>query len=339
MQQTPHYALKKIELTDSPPDITVINPNWDKIDGELNSSANHQKDRIAHASYAVNTSGNDSYTVTLDGVTEYSVGMIINFKATIANTTTATLNVNGLGAKTIVRGSSTTLATGDILANTIITVVYDGTYFQLQSQGGDVATLAGTQTLTNKTLTAPKIANGGFIADPSGNEQVKFTQTSSAVNEFTVKNATTGNAPELQASGNDTNIDINLVPKGTGTVKAGGKQLALQETVDEHLADEIKHVTAAERTKWNDYEKKLSEYNFSVTTSDANGTPTQTQYRRQNNTLYLQVNATNPNANGNYQTITEKYYDNAGTNVVKTITWTLTYNSNGLVTSRSWAVS
>lgn len=35
MQQTPNYALKKIDLTDSPPDITVINPNWDKIDQTL----------------------------------------------------------------------------------------------------------------------------------------------------------------------------------------------------------------------------------------------------------------------------------------------------------------
>lgn len=35
MQQTPNFALKKIELTDSPPDITVINPNWDTIDQAL----------------------------------------------------------------------------------------------------------------------------------------------------------------------------------------------------------------------------------------------------------------------------------------------------------------
>lgn len=40
MQQTTNYALKKIELADSPPDITVINPNWDSIDVELKRLSN-----------------------------------------------------------------------------------------------------------------------------------------------------------------------------------------------------------------------------------------------------------------------------------------------------------
>ena len=35
MKQTTNYQLNKIELTDKPADITVINPNWDKIDTEL----------------------------------------------------------------------------------------------------------------------------------------------------------------------------------------------------------------------------------------------------------------------------------------------------------------
>ena len=43
--QTTNYNLVKPALTDSPPDITVMNPNWDKIDSELkiNSSAIGQK--------------------------------------------------------------------------------------------------------------------------------------------------------------------------------------------------------------------------------------------------------------------------------------------------------
>lgn len=35
MKQTTNYNLVKPELTDSPPDITVMNPNWDKIDAKL----------------------------------------------------------------------------------------------------------------------------------------------------------------------------------------------------------------------------------------------------------------------------------------------------------------
>ena len=39
MKETTNYNLKKIELTDSPPDITVLNNNWDTIDEELKSQA------------------------------------------------------------------------------------------------------------------------------------------------------------------------------------------------------------------------------------------------------------------------------------------------------------
>ena len=81
---------------------------------------------------------------------------------------------------------------------------------------GDV-TLTGTQTLTNKTLTAPKI--GTSILDTSGNELLLLTATGSAVNELTLANASTGNGPILSATG-ETNVDINLNPKGTGVLKS-----------------------------------------------------------------------------------------------------------------------
>jgi hypothetical protein len=60
------------------------------------------------------------------------------------------------------------------------------------------------------------IDNANFIGDESGNEQVKFATTASAVNELTVTNAATGNAPSVSATGGDTNIDLNLTPKGIG---------------------------------------------------------------------------------------------------------------------------
>ncbi len=82
---------------------------------------------------------------------------------------------------------------------------------------GDV-TLTGTQTLTNKTLTAPKI--GTSILDTNGNELFLLTATGSAVNELTYANAATGNGPTFTASG-ETNVDININPKGTGVLKSG----------------------------------------------------------------------------------------------------------------------
>ena len=80
-------------------------------------------------------------------------------------------------------------------------------------------TLTGTQTLTNKTLTSPKI--GTNILDTNGNELINFTATGSAVNELTIANAGTGvTGPVISATG-ETNVGININPKGTGVLKSG----------------------------------------------------------------------------------------------------------------------
>ena len=95
---------------------------------------------------------------------------------------------------------------------------------------GDV-TLTGTQTLTNKTLTAPKIADAGFIADANGAEQIIFQTTASAVNELEVTNAATGNPPIIGASG-ETNVDVHIKPKGTGETRIGTGAAAATLTTD-----------------------------------------------------------------------------------------------------------
>ena len=63
------------------------------------------------------------------------------------------------------------------------------------------------------------IDNGNSINDENDLEQIKFSTTASAVNEFTVANAATGNNPTLSATGDDTNIGIDLTTKGTGFIK------------------------------------------------------------------------------------------------------------------------
>ena len=92
----------------------------------------------------------------------------------------------------------------------------DGSAAQKAIPAGDVVGSSDTQTLTNKTLTSPVI--GTDIKDTNSNELIKITATGSAVNEFTVANAATGNNPVISATGGDTNVGIDLTPKGTGEV-------------------------------------------------------------------------------------------------------------------------
>ena len=74
------------------------------------------------------------------------------------------------------------------------------------------------------------IDGGNSINDENDLEQIKFATTASAVNEFTVTNAATGNAPALSATGDDTNIDLNVTPKGIGRVVLGAA--AIQQTTE-----------------------------------------------------------------------------------------------------------
>jgi len=111
-------------------------------------------------------------------------------------------------------GDSFTFAAGDKGDALVFATANDGTNPDIDTLPAGDVTLTGTQTLTNKTLTSPKI--GTSILDTNGNELAKVTATSSAVNEFTIANAATGNDPTLSATGGDSNIDIAIKPKGTG---------------------------------------------------------------------------------------------------------------------------
>ena len=66
------------------------------------------------------------------------------------------------------------------------------------------------------------IDDAHFIADESGNEQIIFQTTGSAVNQFDITNAASGSAPLLSATGDDSNIDLNITAKGTGHVSVLG---------------------------------------------------------------------------------------------------------------------
>jgi hypothetical protein len=60
--------------------------------------------------------------------------------------------------------------------------------------------------------------NGNAIGDGTL-ELLKFSETASAVNEFTIANAATGNNPVLSATGGDSNVGLEFTAKGTGYIK------------------------------------------------------------------------------------------------------------------------
>jgi hypothetical protein len=99
-------------------------------------------------------------------------------------------------------------------------------------------TATNTLTFSNKTLTSPKFADLGFIADANGNELIVMNTTTSAVNEIKISNAATGGMPTISSQGSDTNVGLNLVSKGTGTVQVNSIQVA-----DISLLEELEVLT------------------------------------------------------------------------------------------------
>jgi len=161
---------------------------------------------ILGAESAQTITGNKIVTIPLDVENWYFIK-----NNTSADYTTQFKYVSG-------SGGSVTWAVGDAGWKAIYASANDGTNPDIVDIGMGDVTLTGTQTLTNKTLTSPKI--GTSILDTSGNELFLLTATGSAVNELTYANAATGNGPTFTASG-ETNVDINLNPKGSGVLKSG----------------------------------------------------------------------------------------------------------------------
>ena len=189
----------------------VGNTPLDVVDGNTTGKA---QNRIIKLTGAI--TGNQ--TVTLPVLME---NFYIIQNATTGAYTVQLKAVSGSGAT--VTWSATDKGWKIVYADGVATNtgIYDTGF---STSAGDV-TLTGTQTLTNKTLTAPKI--GTSILDTNGNELFLLTATASAVNELTYANAATGNNPTFTASGGDTNIGLNLVPKGTGVLQGAGSALKI----------------------------------------------------------------------------------------------------------------
>jgi len=93
---------------------------------------------------------------------------------------------------------------------------YTGAVVLTQPDIAGTASLTTVQTLTNKTLTSPKINE---ILDTNGNEILGLSPTASATDFLTVKNGIGVGVPlHLYADGPSASIGLHIQPKGSGLV-------------------------------------------------------------------------------------------------------------------------
>lgn len=77
----------------------------------------------------------------------------------------------------------------------------------------------------------------GFAIGDGVNELLSFVEDASAVNHVQIENQATGSGPTIRASGDDTNVDLNLEGKGTGAVDLNKLKVASGQAVDEISTD------------------------------------------------------------------------------------------------------
>lgn len=101
-----------------------------KINGTFQTTGSST---VSTENFAIDIGSTDDYAITLDPAIEvYTTGQQITFKANTANADAdATLNVNSLGVKSIVKGVDGALAANDILAGMFCVCLYNGTKFVL----------------------------------------------------------------------------------------------------------------------------------------------------------------------------------------------------------------
>src|SRR6056300_1550938 len=171
----------------------------------------------------------NTLTIAAEDATSSNKG-IASFDATDFTVTSGDVTLNTERVQDIAgamfTGNTETLITATYQdADGTIDLVVDNDLSNYDNTTSGFATVTGTETLTNKTLTAPKFTDGGFIADSNGNEQIVFNTTASAVNYLDVTNAATGNGITLASAGGDTNIDIVISPKGSGAVSVDSSRI------------------------------------------------------------------------------------------------------------------
>jgi hypothetical protein len=80
----------------------------------------------------ITVTGTDTLTGTMTpALTAYAAGNQFSFVAANTNTGAVTINIDGVGVKSITKNGTTALVAGNIVANSVVLIEYDGTRFQL----------------------------------------------------------------------------------------------------------------------------------------------------------------------------------------------------------------
>ena len=215
-----------------------------------NSSSNViLETKVSDADFSIkgNDGGSTITPLTFDmsdaGKATFSGNVIVSGDLTVSGDD-ITMGTNTAGNLLVADGTNfNSIAAGSL--SEISTVANDDVFIAVDTSGGGLKKIARSTIVAGLATsgaisdivedTSPQLGgdldtnsanilidDAHFIADENGNEQIIFQTTGSAVNQFDITNAATGNPPSIKATGGDSNIDFNISAKGTGHVTVLG---------------------------------------------------------------------------------------------------------------------
>lgn len=186
--------------------------------------------------WLTSVAGTNTITATLSSANfaAYAAGQTFSFTAANTNTGAVTLNINGLGVKNVTKAGATALIANDILIGQIVTVVYDGTKFQIGNGinlaapgpiggttpstgfftvlGADATSFTDLNVSNSANLSGPVNASGSAATFLSVNSDSVQTITNSSSGTFGYGPASAGTGGSVtQATSRTTGVTLNKI--------------------------------------------------------------------------------------------------------------------------------
>jgi microcystin-dependent protein len=160
-------------------------------------------------------------------ITAYTTGYQATFIAVNANTAAVTIDIDGVGTKSITKNGAIALAAGDIVAASVCFIIYDGTQFELVGAvGGANINLAAGKTIVFEGTTNDDFETTLTVVDPTADRTVTLQNASGTVAYLTDIPSPTVEVP----AGIVIYAAQNTAP--TGYLKANGALISRTTYVD-----------------------------------------------------------------------------------------------------------
>jgi hypothetical protein len=137
---------------------------------------NNAHDLVQRNGYGTTAGTATAYTLTLTPAPQLVEGMRVMVKLHADSGANPTLNVNGTGAQAIRKPNGSAPAAGLLKSGSVYTLVFNGTAFILQGEGGEYGTATASEVLAGKTIGTDAGLVTGTIPHYKGHTEAAYVE-------------------------------------------------------------------------------------------------------------------------------------------------------------------